>query len=232
MNAHPSQLELDQANVRLDQSQSETIVAVATPPGRGGIGVIRLSGPAAIGIGAALCRERLVPRRAQYRQFFDADGETIDDGIALFFPAPASYTGEDVVELQGHGNSLIQDALIAACVAAGARPARPGEFTERAFLNGRLDLAQAEAVADLIDANTTSAARSALRSLQGEFSREIDALVSALIELRVYVESALDFPDEDIDFLAETPVQAKMQAVSERAFNVRARADRLQTFSF
>ena len=197
---------------------------MSTPPGRGGVGIVRLSGTDAHSIAETVCGCRLQPRRARYRHFSDADGEALDDGVALWFPAPASYTGEDVVELQGHGNPVLLDALVARCCALGARLARPGEFTERAFLNDRLDLAQAESVADLINASTATAARAAARAVQGELSTAVDNLATALTELRVHVESALDFPDEDIDFLAEEPVRRHMSAVVDQATQLLARA--------
>ncbi|MGB0864896.1 MAG: tRNA uridine-5-carboxymethylaminomethyl(34) synthesis GTPase MnmE [Granulosicoccaceae bacterium] len=181
----------------------DTIVAVATAPGRGGVGIVRLSGPDACAISQSLCGKPLPPRTATLAYFRDEQGQTVDQGVALYFPAPGSFTGEEVVELQGHGGPIILDHLLETCVKAGARLARPGEFSERAFLNDKMDLAQAEAVADLIAASTRGSARSALRSLQGEFSRRVDRLQLALTQFRVQVEAALDFPDEDIDLIAE-----------------------------
>jgi len=180
----------------------DTIVAIATAPGAGGVGIVRLSGPAAREIAEKICWRRLQPRLARHARFLDGDGNTLDDGIVLWFVAPASYTGEDVVELQAHGSPVLLAQLLQRCLQLGARQARPGEFTERAFLEGKLDLAQAEAVADLISAGSQAAARAARRSLDGEFSRRVDDLVERLTQLRMYVEAALDFPDEDIDFLA------------------------------
>ncbi|MDE2089568.1 MAG: tRNA uridine-5-carboxymethylaminomethyl(34) synthesis GTPase MnmE [Gammaproteobacteria bacterium] len=180
-------------------NNTDTIVAVATPPGRGGIGIVRISGPRAAAIAEALLGGVPAPRRAAHRTFCAADGTAIDTGVALYFSAPHSYTGEDTLELQGHGSPAVMDMLLSRVIALGARPARPGEFTERAFLNDKLDLAQAEAVADLIDSGSEQAARAALRSLRGEFSARVHALVEALIELRTRVEAALDFPDEEID---------------------------------
>lgn len=180
----------------------DTIAAVATAPGAGGVGIVRISGPQARAIGQVLCSRELSPRHAQYARFTDANEELIDDGLVLYFQAPASYTGEDVVEIQGHGSPVLLAALLRRCLELGARSARPGEFTERAYLEGKLDLAQAEAVADLIAAGSQAAARAARRSLEGEFSRQVDALVEQLTQLRMYVEAALDFPDEQIDFLA------------------------------
>jgi tRNA modification GTPase len=177
----------------------ETIAAVATPPGRGGIGIVRVSGKGARALAEQLIGAVPQPRHAAFARFRAADGATIDQGIALFFPAPRSYTGEDVLELQGHGGAIVMHQLLHRCVELGARIAQPGEFTRRAFLNDRLDLAQAESVADLIDASSVEAARSAARSLEGEFSRRIHALVEALIDLRMHVEACIDFPEEEID---------------------------------
>ena len=195
---------------------TDTIVAAATPPGRGGIGVVRVSGPAVPAIAAALLGRVPPPRRATFARFLDAAGEPIDAGIALHFPEPDSFTGEDVLELQGHGGPVVMDLLIRRAVGLGARLARPGEFTERAFQNGKVDLAQAEAVADLIDAGSAQAARAAMRSLQGEFSREVHELVEALTALRVYVEAAIDFPDEDVEFLASPAIAARVADVEAR----------------
>lgn len=181
--------------------QQDTIAAIATAAGAGGVGVVRLSGMRAREIAETLCARRLKPRFAHYARFHDADGETLDDGIALYYRAPASYTGEDVVELQAHGSPAVLRALLDRCCALGARMARPGEFSERAFLNGKLDLAQAEAVADLIAAGDARAARAARRSLDGVFSRRVDAIADALLGLRVHVEAAIDFVDEPLDTL-------------------------------
>ena len=194
-------------------ASTDTIAAIATPAGAGGVGIVRLSGPASRPIGEAICGVSLEPRLATYARFRDADGAVLDDGIALWFAAPASYTGEDVVELQAHGSPLLLAALVTRACALGARPARPGEFTERAYLNGKLDLAQAEAVADLIAAQSEAAARAARRSLDGEFSRRTDALFDALTALRVHVEAAIDFPEEEIDFLADPQLTARLQDV-------------------
>jgi tRNA modification GTPase len=176
----------------------DTIAAVATPAGRGGIGIVRISGPATRSIAGAILGKPPAPRRAELRRF-RAGEETIDQGIALYFPAPHSYTGEDVLELHGHGGPVVMQTLLAACLDAGARLAEPGEFTRRAFLEGRLDLAQAEAVADLIEASSREAARSAMRSLSGEFSAAVHALRSQLVELRALTEAQLDFPEEELD---------------------------------
>lgn len=180
---------------------TETIVAVATPAGRGGIGVVRVSGPGCRRIAETITGRLPQPRFAHYTDFRDCHGALIDRGIVLFFPAPHSYTGEDVLELQGHGGDVVLQMLAAAVIECGARPARAGEFTERAFLNDRIDLLQAEAVADLIESQSATAARGALRSLQGEFSQTVNELLQALIGLRVKVEGALDFPDEDLEII-------------------------------
>lgn len=181
----------------------ETITAIATAQGRGGVGIVRISGPLASLAGQAITGRSLTPRHAHYGPFRSDDGLVIDEGIALYFPGPNSFTGEDVLELQGHGGPVVLDMLLQRCVQLGCRLARPGEFSERAFLNDKLDLAQAEAIADLIEASSAQAARNALRSLQGEFSRRVDNLTERLISLRIYVEAAIDFPEEEIDFLAD-----------------------------
>jgi tRNA modification GTPase len=193
-------------------SATDTIVAVATGSAPGGVGIVRVSGPRARRIGAALAGRTPRPRRAHYARFRDADGATLDRGLVLYFAAPRSFTGEDVVELHAHGSPVVLELLVARAVALGARRARPGEFSERAFLNGKLDLAQAEAVADLIAAGSEAQARAALRSLDGEFSRRVGALFEALVRLRVYVEAAIDFPEEEIDFLADGRVLADLDA--------------------
>jgi len=182
--------------------RADTIAAVATAPGRAGIGVIRVSGPAVRAIIAGILGRVPKPRAATLCNFCDAKGGTLDRGLALFFPGPHSYTGEDVLELHGHGGPAVLQLVLRRCLDLGARPAQPGEFTRRAFLNDKLDLAQAESVADLIDASSEAAARGAMRSLAGEFSAHIGHLVGALVELRALVEATLDFPDEEIDFLA------------------------------
>ena len=189
---------------------ADTIVAIATPPGRGAIGVIRVSGSAAPRIAEALLGAVPPPRIACLKRFQEADGVVLDEGLALYFPAPASFTGEPVLELQGHGGAIVLDRLLRRVLALGARMARPGEFSERAFLNGKLDLAQAEAVADLIDAGSAAAARAAVRSMQGQFSAHIHELEARVTELRVVVEAAIDFPEEDIDFLSNTAVQGRL----------------------
>ena len=202
----------------------DTIAAIATPPGRGGIGVVRLSGGAVPAIAAALVPRPLVPRVATLATFRGARGEPLDQGLALFFPAPGSYTGEHVLELHGHGGPAVLHLLLARCRELGARLAEPGEFTQRAFLNGKLDLAQAEGVADLIAAATATAARAAARSLTGAFSDEVRALVDALIELRMFTEATLDFPDEDIDFLRAADARGKLAAIRARLATVLGRA--------
>jgi tRNA modification GTPase len=192
--------------------QRDTIAAIATAAGRGGVGIVRLSGPQAKGIAEAVCGATLRPRNAHYARFRGRNDETIDDGIALWFRAPASYTGEDVVELQAHGSPVVLHELLETCCAHGARRARAGEFSERAWENGRLDLAQAEAVADLIASGSEAAARAAQRSLDGEFSARVHALAERVVRLRVWIEAAIDFPEEEIDFLAAPELAAEVDA--------------------
>lgn len=194
--------------------EQDTIAAVATAPGRGGIGIVRLSGPEALVIGERIAGRVLRPRRAHHALFTATDGRPLDDGIALAFPSPASFTGEHVVELQGHGGPAVLDGVLQACLAHGARLARPGEFSERAFLNGRIDLAQAEAIADLVEASSSEAAQAALRSLQGVFSERVRTLMDATTTLRVWVEAAIDFPDEDVDFIADGDVKGRIEAIA------------------
>ncbi len=201
----------------------DTIAALATPPGRGGVGIIRVSGPLCATIAEAMVGHCPAPRYAHYGPF-RGESTVLDEGLALFFPGPHSFTGEDVLELQGHGGPVIMDLLLERCVQLGARPARPGEFSERAFLNDKLDLAQAEAIADLIDASSRSAAENALRSLQGDFSRRVETLVQRLIELRMYVEAAIDFPEEEIDFLGDGRVAEMLAAVTRELEAVRRAA--------
>ena len=188
----------------------DTIVAIATAPGAGGVGIVRLSGPRARAIAMTICARELEPRIAHYAHFRDEDGSTLDDGIALSFPAPHSFTGEDVVELQAHGSPIVLQQLVARACALGARHARAGEFSERAFVNGKLDLAQAEAIADLIAASDSRAARAARRSLDGAFSQRVNAIADALLALRVHVEAAIDFADEPLDTLGGAQVKAKL----------------------
>ncbi|MCT8786301.1 tRNA uridine-5-carboxymethylaminomethyl(34) synthesis GTPase MnmE [Glaesserella parasuis] len=203
----------------------ETIAAQATPIGRGGIGILRVSGPLATEVAQAVLGKCPKPRIADYLPFKDEDGTVLDQGIALFFKAPHSFTGEDVLELQGHGGQVILDLLLNRILKVkGVRIARAGEFSEQAFLNDKLDLAQAEAIADLIDATSEQAARSALKSLQGEFSNKINELVDSVIYLRTYVEAAIDFPDEEIDFLADGKIEAKLNEIIAQLANVRQEA--------
>ncbi|GAA0247724.1 tRNA uridine-5-carboxymethylaminomethyl(34) synthesis GTPase MnmE [Rhodanobacter caeni] len=192
---------------------TDTIAAIASAAGAAGVGVVRVSGPAAPVIAATLLGRAPTPRYAHFAAFRDGDGELIDRGLLLHFPAPASYTGEHVLELQGHGSAVVLDLLLRRCCELGARLARPGEFTERAFLNGKLDLAQAEAVADLIAARSQSGARAALHSMEGVFSRKVEALLQALIALRVHIEAAIDFPEEEIDFLADPAITAQLDSL-------------------
>lgn len=204
----------------------DTIVAIATPPGRGGVGIIRISGPKAYPIAFALnCHKELKPRVASYCSFYNADKELIDQGLMLYFKAPHSFTGEDVIEIQGHGSPVVLDILTRECVALGARLARPGEFSERAFLNDKIDLTQAEAIADLINSSSQTAARMALRSLQGDFSAKINLLNEELIYLRLYVEAAIDFPEEEIDFLNDGKVAHLLQAILDKLNEIRAQAN-------
>ena len=216
----------------------DPIAAIATAPGRGAVGIVRVSGKGLGVLVEAVCGRTLRPREATYLPFRDAVGQPIDQGLALFFPAPHSYTGEDVLELQAHGGPVVLQLLLARCLEAGAqahpatgqpalpglRVAQPGEFTERAFLNDKIDLAQAEAIADLIDASTTAAARSASRSLTGAFSHEIHALRDALIHLRMLVEATLDFPEEDIDFLEKADARGQLERLQATLAQVRQRA--------
>ena len=188
----------------------DTIAAIATAAGKGGIGIVRLSGPRSNYIASQICGAGLVPRQVKYCAFRNSNKQLIDRGIVIFFQAPASYTGEDVVELQGHGGQAIMQALLEECLLHGARLAGPGEFTERAYHNDRIDLLQAEAVADLINSQTSESARSAMRSLDGEFSDNINRLVTEIEELRVFTESALDFPEEEIDFIKESDLGSKI----------------------
>ncbi len=194
----------------------DTIAAIATAPGRGGIGVIRLSGHNLLAFAQALSAKQPLPRQATLADFCVADGGLIDTGLLLYFPAPHSFTGEDVLELQGHGGPVVLQMLLARCLDLGARLAEPGEFTRRAYLNGKLDLAQAEAVVDLIDAATTAAARSAVRSLQGEFSKEVNTLLEQLTELRALVEATLDFPEEEVDFLEAADAFGRLERLQQR----------------
>lgn len=209
----------------MTMSQSNTIVAQATPPGRGGVGILRVSGRQAKEVAMALLGKLPKPRYADYLPFKDTDGSVLDQGIALYFPGPNSFTGEDVLELQGHGGPVILDLLLKRILQMPeVRIARPGEFSERAFLNDKLDLAQAEAIADLIDASSEQAARSAVNSLQGAFSNRVNQLVEALTHLRIFVEAAIDFPDEEIDFLSDGKIEAQLNGVMGELQAVRAEA--------
>jgi tRNA modification GTPase len=206
------------------QTTVETIAAIATPVGQGGVGIVRVSGPDSRLIGREVLGFLPDARKACYTQFLDAGGVSLDQGIALFFPAPHSFTGEDVLELQGHGGPVVMDLLLQRCTNLGARIARPGEFSERAFLNDKLDLTQAEAIADLIESGSEKAAQSALRSLQGEFSLAVNKLLEGLIRLRSYVEAALDFPEEEVDFLAEDAIKDGLQQLQQDLASIQQRA--------
>ena len=221
----------------MNSFSSTPIVAIATPPGRGAVGIVRVSGKAIAPLIRAVCGRDLKPREATYLPFLDAAGEAIDQGLALYFPAPHSFTGEDVLELQAHGGPVVMQLLLARCLEAGAeidaatkqsrleglRVAQPGEFTQRAFLNDKMDLAQAEAVADLIDASTEAAARGATRSLSGEFSKEVHSLRDALIHLRMLVEATLDFPEEEIDFLQKADAAGQLSRLQSTLARVMQR---------
>jgi len=205
-------------------SNIDTIAAVATPSGRGGVGIIRISGPQVSQIAAEILGKLPTPYKATHSLFKDERHQTLDDGIAIYFPEPKSFTGEDVLELQGHGGHIVMDMLLKRCLQLGARMARPGEFSERAFLNDKLDLTQAEAISDLIDSGSEQAARSALRSLQGDFSKAINSLLTKMIEMRVYVEAALDFPEEEIDFLADKSVIKRLEAIKQQLAEITEKA--------
>jgi tRNA modification GTPase len=203
----------------------DTIAAIATAQGRGGVGIVRVSGPKARQLADAITRRELQPRHAHHGPFHDENGAHLDEGLALFFPGPHSFTGEDVLELHGHGGPVVLDMLLRRCVTLGCRLARPGEFSERAFLNDKLDLAQAEAIADLIEASSEQAARNAVRSLQGAFSKRVEALTEGLVQLRIYVEAAIDFPEEEIDFLADGLVLSRLDALRNALSEVQREAD-------
>ncbi len=210
---------------------SDTIAAIATAPGRGGVGIVRISGPASRAIATKITDSQLLPRYAHYGAFYQLDTpsgdktpQIVDYGITLFFPEPHSFTGEDVLELQAHGGPVVLDCLLAEVIQQGARLARPGEFSERAFLNNKIDLAQAEAIADLINSASQQAARNAVRSLQGQFSEKVSSLVEAVIQLRVYVEAAIDFPEEEIDFLADGKVSSDLEEIISRLNHVFSKA--------
>ena len=205
-------------------TDSDTICAIATPPGRGGVGVVRVSGPLAKEIANTLVRFEPSPRHAHYTSIFDHSSELIDQGIVIFFPGPNSFTGEDVLELQGHGGSYVLDRLLKEVTYCGARLARPGEFSERAFINDKIDLTQAEAIADLIESSSEEAARSAMRTLRGEFSNLINNLCESIVELRVYIEAAIDFSEEEIDFLTEGKTTETLQRILEQTDEILAQA--------
>ncbi|MFA5959655.1 MAG: tRNA uridine-5-carboxymethylaminomethyl(34) synthesis GTPase MnmE [Tatlockia sp.] len=205
--------------------QEDTIVAIATPPGRGGVGIVRLSGPLACSIALAITNSKsLTPRFAHYGSFLNQQNEVLDNGITLYFKAPHSFTGEDVIEFQAHGAPIVLDKLISECLHLGARLAKPGEFSERAFLNEKIDLTQAEAIADLINASSETAARMAVRSLQGDFSKKINALNEKIIHLRLFVEAAIDFPEEEIDFLNDGKVASMLSEILTTLSGIRANA--------
>ena len=207
---------------------ADTIAAIATPSGNGGVGIIRVSGAGLLGLASHIVKKELPPRNAIYSPFVDSDGHVIDSGITLYFPAPHSYTGEDVLELQAHGGAVVLDMLLKRVLALGARLARAGEFTERAFLNNKLDLAQAEAVADLINSSTEQSVRSAQKSMQGVFSAKIHELVEELTHLRIYVEAAIDFVDEDIDFLNDGVIERRLDNLRLQLEDIKATAQQGQ----
>lgn len=208
----------------MTNQNTDTIAAIATPPGRGGVGIIRVSGPLAKTIAKTVLGKIPQPRFADYLDFLDQNNEVIDSGLALYFVGPNSFTGEDVLELQGHGGPVVMDLLLQRVINLGARIAQPGEFSERAFLNDKVDLAQAEAIADLIEAGSEQAAKSAVKSLQGEFSRWIEESVEALTHLRMYVEAAIDFPEEEIDFLSDGHVTSSLKNILEEMDKIFASA--------
>jgi tRNA modification GTPase len=198
----------------------DTIAAIATAPGRGGIGVVRVSGSNAYSIGKKITQEKLKPRITHYLAFWDISKQKIDQGIVIYFKGPNSFTGEDIIEFQGHGGPIVLDLILNEVIKLGARMAEPGEFSQRAFLNNKIDLAQAEAIADMIDASSEQAARSALKSLQGDFSNSINDLVNKLIKLRIFVEASIDFPEEEIDFLSDKRIQQGYDEIVENLSSV------------
>lgn len=208
----------------MNASDIDTIVAMATPPGRGGVAIVRLSGAESLKIGSKICGIATKNRYAHHCSFVDSNGDVIDEGLGLYFQGPHSFTGEHVFELQCHGGPVIVDLLLKRCLELGARMARPGEFSERAFHNDKLDLAQAEAIADLIASTSEQAARSAIKSLQGEFSEKVNQLLTMLIRCRVYIEAALDFPEEEIDFLADEQVRLMLNETAEYLQTIRQKA--------
>jgi len=205
-------------------TDSDTISAITTPPGKSGVGIVRISGPLCLHIAKGILGFTPVPRHAHFTAFLDSQGSAIDQGIALYFSSPNSFTGEDVLELQGHGGYFILDMLLKEVLTYGARIARPGEFSERAFINGKMDLAQAEAIADLIESSSAEAARSAVRTLQGDFSKLIHTLAESIVQLRVYIEASIDFADEEIDFLTEGKTQEKLVSIIASLDRVFSRA--------
>jgi tRNA modification GTPase len=207
----------------------ETIAAIATPPGSGGIGILRLSGAKSLAIGEALCHSKIKPGLIQFRRFFDADKQQLDHGICLYFKAPHSFSGEDCVEIQAHGGPIVLDMLLERLCELGARLARPGEFSERAFLNGKLDLTQAEAIADLIESGSRAATRAAMRSLEGRFSQQVHSLVDEIIALRVFIEAALDFAEEEIDFLDNPDISRRLDSCARRLQELLAQAEQGRT---
>lgn len=202
----------------------DTIAAISTPPGNGGVGIIRISGLLALEITQHISKKTPIPRQALFTAFKDVDGSVIDSGILLYFPSPHSYTGEDIIELQAHGGRVVLDMLLKRVLSLGVRMANPGEFTERAFLNNKLDLAQAEAVADLIESSTVQSVRSAQKSMQGKFSEKINELVDELIKLRIYIEATIDFVDEEIDFLATEIVEKKINKLAKKIQKIKQTA--------
>lgn len=202
----------------------DTIAAIATPPGNGGVGIIRISGPAVQLIARKIVHKSPKPRHARFCHFYDADNRVLDSGLAIYFPAPASFTGEDILELQGHGGRVVLDMVLQRVLSLGARLANPGEFSQRAFLNNKIDLAQAEAIADLITSSTEQSVRSAQQSMQGVFSEQVNQLIDELIELRVYIEAAIDFVDEEIDFLTDGLVANKINQLHAKIQTIHATA--------
>ena len=207
----------------------ETIAAIATPPGSGGIGILRLSGAKALAIGEALCHNNIKPGLIQFRRFFDTDHQLLDHGICLYFKAPRSFSGEDCVEIQAHGGPIVLDMLLERLCELGARLARPGEFSERAFLNGKLDLTQAEAIADLIESGSRAASRAAMRSLEGRFSQQVHSLVDEIINLRAFIEAALDFAEEEIDFLDNPDISRRLDDCNQHLEKLLAQAEQGRT---
>ena len=207
----------------------ETIAAIATPPGTGGIGILRLSGSGALAIGEAISKSKIKPGLIQFRQFFDADGTVLDHGLCLYFKAPHSFSGEDCVEIQAHGGPIVLDMLLERLCELGAGLARAGEFSERAFLNGKLDLTQAEAIADLIESGSRAATRAAMRSLEGRFSQQVHSLIDEIINLRAYIEAALDFAEEEIDFLNSGNISQRLKDCSQHLQSLLEQAEQGRT---